>query len=780
MHVGRIGVLIALVAFRGLSAGAAPREPVPLNDYTRLGQQFTVTRACLGLAVVVPSWSDNEGGLTLTLWDSPQRRTALARKAFTDVVDNASLEIDLAPPLPAGTYYWEISDRVGKTRIGLYADRLDAETTDGAYLDGVADPKRRFLFSTVPAAFAFADTRARLAALTGEASPSDRLQAAHELAILAGPEAIPVLAGLLGDGTRGHAARYALEAMPDPTVDAAFREALTRLTGRALVGVINSVAVRHDAAAVSALGAHLRGTDTEVATAAAAALGRIATAAAADALEAALPQAPATLRPALLDACLTCGSRLLEAGHQRRAQALFDRLLHNETNAAVRTAALRGAIVSRGTEGVSLLLEHLRSADPVAGSAAFWVAQHELPGPDTSAALAAARPSLPADRQLLLVGVLGSRGDAAALAAVLELARVGDGSLRPAALRGLGRFAAASAAPALLLTALADPDDQIATAAQETFRGLPAGVADAGVTKLMGEAKGQPRVRAIQIAGTRRIASAVPALLDAARDADPAVRLAARRALGEVAAETNLAAVLGLLAEATTPEDAEATERAVRATCARIANPERCAPSLAALLPQAHPALRQTLLRLLQGVGGKTAWDALLAASVAPEAEIRATAFRLLGEWKTPADAPNLLSLATAAADPGGRLLCLRGALRLAGSKDTPPDQRLALCTAAAPLTQRAEEKKLLLGVLGGLPLPGALGLATPCLSDPTTRTEAGTAILAIAEPLLHGPAAAQARAALGDVAGSAPGSDLARRAEALLAQPGTHDDSHK
>jgi len=278
----------------------------------------------------------------------------------------------------------------------------------------------------------------------------------------------------------------------------------------------------------------------------------------------------------------------------------------------------------------------------------------------------------------------------------------------------------------------------------------------------------------MQLAGARRVAGAAPALLTAAHDADPAVRVAALRALGDLAGEAEFKALLDLLASAATPEDAEAAERALRSTAARVASPERCAPPLAALLPQARPALRLALLRLLQSVGGQTAWEAILAAGVDPDAEIRTAAFRLLGEWKAPDAATQLLGLATTAADSGARLLCLRGALRLAGSKDLPPEQRLALCTQAAPLVQRSEEKKLLLGVLGGVPVPGALGLATPCLSDPATRTEAGTAILAIAEPLLHGPAADGARAALREVVGSAVGSDLARRAEALLAQSET------
>ena len=45
-------------------------------------------------------------------------------------------------------------------------------------------------------------------------------------------------------------ARYALETIPDPSVDDALRDALGKLKGRPLLGVIGSLGVRRDAKAV--------------------------------------------------------------------------------------------------------------------------------------------------------------------------------------------------------------------------------------------------------------------------------------------------------------------------------------------------------------------------------------------------------------------------------------------------------------------------------------------------------------------------------------------------
>ena len=62
------------------------------------------------------------------------------------------------------------------------------------------------------------------------------------------------LAPLLADPKTSESARLALERIPGPEADAAFRTALEKLTGAAKAGVIGSIAVRGDASAIPVLG----------------------------------------------------------------------------------------------------------------------------------------------------------------------------------------------------------------------------------------------------------------------------------------------------------------------------------------------------------------------------------------------------------------------------------------------------------------------------------------------------------------------------------------------
>jgi len=89
------------------------------------------------------------------------------------------------------------------------------------------------------------------------------------------PSAVPALAELLADPRLAHYARTALEPMPSGTADQALREALGRLNGGLLVGVINSIGVRRDPVALTGLARLRQSDDQAVRDAATAAINRI-------------------------------------------------------------------------------------------------------------------------------------------------------------------------------------------------------------------------------------------------------------------------------------------------------------------------------------------------------------------------------------------------------------------------------------------------------------------------------------------------------------------------
>ncbi|MFO0909006.1 MAG: HEAT repeat domain-containing protein [Isosphaeraceae bacterium] len=172
-----------------------------------------------------------------------------------------------------------------------------------------------------------------------DATRQDRSEACRELALVATRDAVAPLAKLLADPELAHMGRYALEPIPDPAVDAALRDAVGKVKGRLLVGVIGSLGVRRDASAVGLLTPCLADSDSEVASAAARALGKIGTPEAAKAIETALSNAPASNVGPLAEGLFRCADALAAHEHRGEAVALLDRLSDPKFPPQVRTGA---------------------------------------------------------------------------------------------------------------------------------------------------------------------------------------------------------------------------------------------------------------------------------------------------------------------------------------------------------------------------------------------------------------------------------------------------------
>jgi HEAT repeat protein len=605
------------------------------------------------------------------------------------------------------------------------------------------------------------------------ASQKEKIDACRQLAIIGGKDSIAPLAALLGDEKLSHNARYALERNPDPAVDEALRDALGKVNGRPLVGVITSIGVRRDAKAVPALARLLNDSDAVVARAAARATGSIGNAEAAGALQKTLPNASADRKLDVCEGLFRCAERLAADGQTNRAAVIYDQLRKLDGAHQVRAGALRGAILIRGAQGVTLLQENLRSSDYILFSAAVQTSQ-VMPGGAVTKALLDAMKELPADSQIVVIQALGLRGDKQAMPALLTAAQGGPTPVRVAAILSATELGDASAVP-VLVQLLDDPDKEIAATAQESLIALPGKETDAAIMAMFNSDRTEKRLAALDMMGLRRMVASTSAVLKATRDSDPKVRQAATRLAGEMAGAEQVPALLDLLAQSDKQEDLAAAEQALMTACTRTGDPQAMAGKLIGNLEKAKPPQKAVLLRVLAAVGGPDALKAVQASVDSSDADVRAAAIRALSTWKSVDAAPHLLTLAKEAKEPSERTLFLRGYLGLAARGDIPIEQRLAMARQAAGIVQRDDEKRLLLGTLSSVGSPEALTLITPYLDDAATRQEAAVAIVGIAERFLRGRGQKDATALaaliepLEKVTQTAGDQELVNRAKTLL-----------
>jgi len=586
--------------------------------------------------------------------------------------------------------------------------------------------------------------RQALGVLQSGAPPAEKALACKRLAIYGTPEAVPALAALLGDEELTSWARIALEVIPGPAADAALRGALGKVQGRSLVGVINSIGVRGDPQAVVELSAKLNDPNAEVASAAAVALGRIGGDSAIKALRPALAKASSANQSAVAQGCILAAEKLLADGKTAEAVRLYDAVREEALTKQRVLEATRGAILSRGEAGLPLLLNALRSPDKAIFAVGLSTAR-ELPGRAVTDALAAELDRTSADRQGPLLLALAERSDAAALPAVFAAARSQSKSLRLVAIEVMARTRAAACVP-VLLEVLAESDAESATAARAALLRMPSRMVDDQLAARLRQVTGPQRRALLELAGQRRVTAAVPEMVRASTDSDPAIRAAAIKALGLTVNADDLGALIGLLANAKSAEELSPVEAALEAACTRIPDKAACADKLLAALPTSATPAKCAVLRVLPAASTPPGLAAVQSALTSQDAAVRDAALRVLAEWPDAPALPVLLGVLRTTQDETQRFFALRGSVRLLGLSGQNTQETLKTYADLLAGTRKTEDRKVILSGLANVADPAALRMLEPLLADPQIQPEAEAAMLTIAAAIM-GPAPTEAKA---------------------------------
>jgi HEAT repeat protein len=571
-------------------------------------------------------------------------------------------------------------------------------------------------------------------------APADKALACKALTTVGSKECVPELAKLLADEQLASWARIALEAIPDPSADAALLAASDKLSGKLAVGTINSIGVRRDAKAVDRLSARLKDQDNEVASAAAVALGHIANDAATKSLRQALSGGPAPVRSAVAEGCILCAERLDREGRAKEATEIYDEVRKADVSKPRKLEATRGAIVARKAEGIPLLLEQLGSSDKAMMNIALAAAR-ELSGAGVGEALAAEVSRTSPDRAALVLVALADRGDAAVLPAVLKAAQSGDKRVRVAALGVVGRLGDAYALSPLL-TIAAEDDADVAQAAKAAVAALTDKKVDADIAARLPSAEGKALAILAELVGERRI-SATPALIKALDNSDAQVRNAALAALGATVGPQELSVLIGRVNDPKN-SDVQVAQKALRTACLRMPDREACAGELAAAMPKATVATQAKLLEVLGTMGGPKALATIHATMKQNDDQIQDAGSRVLGEWMGVDAAPVLADLAKNAPGDKYRVRAVRGYIRLARQFAMPDAQRAEMCQNALAMATRPDEQKLVLAVLERYPNPETLKVAAHAAQNPALGADAARTMLAMMKKVGGDPAKAR------------------------------------
>lgn len=568
--------------------------------------------------------------------------------------------------------------------------------------------------------------------LRSDAPPAEKALACKQLTVYGTSEAVPALSPLLADDRLASWARIPLEAIPGPAADNALRQALDRLHGKLLVGVINSIGVRRDAKAIGKLSSKLKDPDLEVAAAAAVALGRIGDAKCVRPLSVALGSGSPELRAAAAQGCVRCAEQFMKDDKYPAASKLYDAVRQAQVPQQAMLEATRGAILSRRSAGVPLLLEQLRAQDKARFGLGLRVAR-ELPGREATDAVIGELRRADENRQPMLLLALADRSDPAARPTVLQSARTGSKKLRLVAIGVLERSTNLDSVP-ILIEAATDPDPDVSQAALAALTRLPGNAVEPELVTRLLSATGPSRQVLIEVVANRRLQVALPTIVQSVDDRDAAIRRAAVRAVGLLGGEKELASLIKLLLQNPGSRQSADIEAALLAISSRRGSD--CVPFLLPLSQSSDSAMRIVGLHALGAAGGPAALASVTAALDDREETVQDEAVRTLASWPNtwPEDgqiAEPLLNLARTGRKSSYQVLALRGYLQfLQGDKKLSNEEKVSKLKAVMPLIKRPEEKEAAVAVLRTTPAPASLELLADFASDPGVAEEAWAAVI--------------------------------------------------
>ncbi len=565
------------------------------------------------------------------------------------------------------------------------------------------------------------------------ASFAGKQEACRFLLQIGSSRCVPALAKMLSDARLGNAARYALERNADPAAGAALRNALVRVEGPALVGVINSVGVRRDHVAVARLKQLAGFAVADVSEAAITALGKIGTPAALSALRA-IPGKGLTKSTAML----TCAEQLAPSGSRADALRVFEGLSSSGNPTVVRVRALSELAVHSSPATFAIAMRFAKTADdPDLARAGARTLGSFSSTTDVQKTIAAF-PQLPSPAQVALLAAWADRKESAAARVAMTALRSQDVEVRRTAIQAASEIGGPAAVPALADLATVGSDAGLARESLARMRGP--GV-ERSILNLAESGKADARVALLTVLAERPTRASTDVMLKAARDPNGRIAAAALKTLGRTAGLTEEADLIKILVGTRDDNVRDAAQSAIVAIAQRSGDRNRVAEPLLASIGGSSPSGRAALIRVLAEGGGDRALEEIVTATGSPDAEVKSAAISALADtWSDARPLSALLQIARSDFSKSHRIQALRGYLRLTESDSgATPEQKLSRVKDAIAASERPEEKRQALGVLRNVRVPGALEIAAKSLEDPDLVAEAADAILYLAAPQKRG-----------------------------------------
>jgi HEAT repeat protein len=557
----------------------------------------------------------------------------------------------------------------------------------------------------------------------------------RQLQMVGKDEAVPCLKSYLGDSRLCGASARALSGIRSATSNQALLQALQGAQGDCQLSLVEALGDARSADAVTALTPLATSQDNKLRKLTLYALANIAD----PASEAVLARA-AEEDAFIYDednataAYLLYAERLVEKGQQQQAGKIAQSLLgktSQDTQVHTRTAALKLLADIQGEKSMNLLVDAAGTNDKEYRAAALKFAAPHLTPENTTMWVKKQKRANP-EVQAEIITMLASNGAASALPAVEKALKDRDDKVRLAAIGAAGKLGQNEALPNLLKV-MRKGGEQEAVAVRNALLTMKGD----GITKAVADAL--PKMPAVAqaellaVLGARAAHDQIDKVFSYAENKNPAVRMAALSALGQMARKEDLPRLYTLLNKTSQPEELQAVQQAVIAAVSEYETQSQQAELVLQQMEQAPAEKKSAYYMILAGIGGQEALQTVSQGFSAGDAATREAAVSALSQWSDVSAAQELYRIAQDPANATYLDPALKGYIRTVSLSKYPADQKLLMLRNAMDVAKTPEQIKLILQQVQRSRTFPALVFAGRYLGEPELQQEAAHAVMNIA-----------------------------------------------
>lgn len=579
-------------------------------------------------------------------------------------------------------------------------------------------------------------SQAFLRAIENNAEPGVRSFFLYHLKFFGGKEIVPVVASLISDKELGDKAVQALVGSDNHPAMHALKEALGTVQGDRQIRVIKALGTYKAHCAVEDLTALLDTGDPDVQGAVLTALAEIADPGSASIMvESARKAGFMPDKTGALVSLVTYANGLARSGNLEQGAIRVARLLvqecQGEKNYTYGLAAMNLLVEYLGYNSLEMLLAGMDNERKDYRGAVLEMARQI---DDIGALRSWLRKANSFDEPVKaeIIGFLGEMNDQRISRDLMVFTEQEDPGVRKAAVGALVNLLGSEALP-FVLEFMEKADQEDLDQARTWMLSICGARQVPSLAVALEEASSGAKTVIIDLLAARQARDQFNLISRYTKDPDPAVSLAAYRALDDVCGNEDLNALLALLGNTNEDEPLLAVQQALVVAARQIEEPKDRATIFIERF-QTDQDLQEKILGVLPRIGGEDALNLVAHTFEKGKRKLRDQAFMALVEWSSHEAAPTLFDIVVTGRS-AYRSRAYEAYVRQIRSAPVTGEQKLLKIRKIMPFATTAEQKIAGLQALESIKIFPALVFVADYLDDPDCASSAAWVISKIALP---------------------------------------------